>query len=66
MVDDGSVVDILYLSAYKKMGLTEEDLDPNSSPLYGFTRDYVIPKGVINNGGGTPSDLDCPHQFPCG
>ena len=46
MVDDGSAVDILYLNAYKRMGLIEDDLDPNSSPLYRFTRDHVIPKGV--------------------
>ena len=45
-MDDGSAVDILYLSAYKKMGLTEEDLDPNTSPLYGFTGDHVVSKGV--------------------
>ena len=47
MVDDGSVVDILYLNTYKWMGLTEDDLDPNSSPLYGFTGDHVVPKGVV-------------------
>ena len=46
MVNDGSTTDILCLNAYKKMGLTEDDLDPNSSPLYGFTGDHVIPKGV--------------------
>ena len=46
MVDNGSVADILYLNIYKKMGLTEDNLDPNSSPLYGFTVDHVIPKGV--------------------
>ena len=46
MVEDGSIVDILYLTAYKRMGLTEDDLDPNSSPLYGFTRDHVFPKKV--------------------
>ena len=45
-VDDGSAVDILYLNAYKRMSLTEDDLDPNSSPIYGFTRDHVIPKEV--------------------
>ena len=44
MVDDGSVVDILYLSAYKRMSLTEDDLDPDSSLLYSFTRDHVVPK----------------------
>ena len=46
MVDDSITVDILYLNAYKKMGLTEDDLDPNSSPFYGITRDQDIPKGV--------------------
>ena len=46
MVDDGSVVDILYLNAYKRMGLIDDELDPNSSPLYGFTRDHVVPKGA--------------------
>ena len=46
MVDDFSAMDILYLTAYKRMGLTEDDLDPNSSPLYGFTRDHIVPKGV--------------------
>ena len=29
MVDDGSAVDIIYLNAYKRMGLTKNDLDPN-------------------------------------
>ena len=46
MVDDGSEVDTLYLNAYKRMSLTEDDLDPNSSPLYRFTKDHVVPKGV--------------------
>ena len=36
-VDDGSTIDILYLNAYKRMSLTEDDLDPNSFPLWGFT-----------------------------
>ena len=39
MVDDNSAVDILYLNSYKKMGLSKDDLDPNSSLLYSFTRD---------------------------
>ena len=46
MVDDGSAVDTFYLDAYKRMGLTEDDLDPNSSSLYRFTKDHVVPKGV--------------------
>ena len=46
MVDDGSAVDIFYLNAYKRMSLNEDDLDHNSSPLYGFTKDHIIHKGV--------------------
>ena len=46
MVDDDSAVDILYLNAYKRISLIEDDLDPNNSPLYGFTRDHAVPKGV--------------------
>ena len=68
MVDDGSAIDILYLNPYKRIGLTKGDLDPNSYPLYRFTRDHVVPKGVAKltiNSGGTPLNLDCPHQFPC-
>ena len=47
MVDDGSVADILYIKAYKKMGLIEDELDPNNFPLYGFIEDHVIPKGIV-------------------
>ena len=46
MVDNGSIVNILYLNTYKKMGLIEGNLDPNHTPLYCFTRDHVIPKRV--------------------
>ena len=46
MVDDGSAVDILYLDAYKRMGLAENALSPATYPLYKFTRDHVIPKGT--------------------
>ena len=69
MVDDGSVVDILDLNAYKRMCLTKDDLDPNSSLLYRFTKDHVVLKGVAKltiTVGGTPLDLDCPRQCPCG
>ena len=46
MVDDGSVVDILYLDAYKKMGLTKSALSVATSPLYRFMRDHIILKGM--------------------
>ena len=46
-MDDGSVVDIIYLDAYKRMGLTENELSLATSPLYGFTGDHVIPRGTV-------------------
>ena len=46
MVDDRSTIDILYLNAYKRMGLAESDLNLTTSPLYEFTRDHVVPKGT--------------------
>ena len=47
LVDNGSIVDIIYLDAYKKIGLTKSELSPTTSSLYGFTGDYVIPRGKI-------------------
>ena len=46
MVDDGSAMDILYLDAYKRIGLEENALSPTTSPLYGFTGHHVILKGI--------------------
>ena len=47
LADNGSVVDIIYLDVYKRIGLTESELSPTTSSLYGFTRDHLIPKGMI-------------------
>ena len=46
MVDEGSVVDIIYLDAYKRMGLGENALSPTTSLLYEFIRDHIVPKGM--------------------
>ena len=47
LVDNGNVMDIIYLEAYKRMDLTKSELRPSTSSLYDFTRDHVIPKGLI-------------------
>ena len=40
-------MDIIYLDAYKRMGLNESELNLTTLPFYGFTKDHVIPKGTI-------------------
>ena len=47
LVGNGSVVEIIYLNMYKRMGLNEGELSLTTSPLYGFIGDYTIPKGTI-------------------
>ena len=47
LVDNGSATDIFYWDAYQKTGLTESDLSPMTSFLYGFTEDHMIPIGTM-------------------
>ena len=46
-MDNGSAVNILYWDTYQKIGLRRVNLIPSTFPLYGFTRDTVIPEGTI-------------------
>uniref|UniRef100_A0A2N9IAH4 Uncharacterized protein n=1 Tax=Fagus sylvatica TaxID=28930 RepID=A0A2N9IAH4_FAGSY len=47
MVDNGSLADILYLSAYRQMRLDKDKLRPMDAPLVGFTGDKVCPVGIV-------------------
>ena len=47
LVHNGSTVNILYCHAYQKIRQTRANLSPTTSPLYGFIRDHVVPKGTI-------------------
>ena len=47
LVDNGSLVDILYYQAFQIMGLKNGNLKPSPNPVYSFTRDFVTPMGVI-------------------
>ena len=47
LVDNRSSVVILYYQAFQRMGLRDNDLRPSPNPIYGFTRDFVVPVGVI-------------------
>ena len=47
LVDQGSVVEIMYPDLYKSLNLKPEDLTANDSPLVSFKGKTVIPKGHI-------------------
>ena len=47
LVDNISAANIFFWDAYRKIGLTQVDLSPTTSPLYGLIGDHVIPKGTI-------------------
>ena len=47
LVDQGSVVEIMYPDLYKGLNLKLEDLTANESPLVSFEGKTVIPKGQI-------------------
>ena len=46
MVDTGSSADVLYLDAFKKLGLTNMDLTPMAPALIGFTGDSIFLLGT--------------------
>ncbi|XP_065050235.1 uncharacterized protein LOC135680282 [Musa acuminata AAA Group] len=47
MIDTGSSADVLYLDAFRKLGLAKESLKPICSALTGFTSDSVSPLGTV-------------------
>ena len=47
MVDQGSIVEIMYPNLYKGLNLRTEDLTSYNSPLVSFEGKIIIPKGQI-------------------
>ncbi|RRT57312.1 hypothetical protein B296_00034932 [Ensete ventricosum] len=51
MIDTDSSADILYLDAFQKLGLIDQDLIALTSTLTGFTGDFVSPLDSVTFGG---------------
>ena len=47
LIDPGSSAEIIYDSLFKGLGLEHKDLDGKVDPLYGFSRESVMPVGRV-------------------
>ena len=47
LIDNGSLADIIFSSAFDKMGIRKEKLEPVNAHLLGFSEEKVLPLGSI-------------------
>jgi hypothetical protein len=55
LVDNGSQVDIIFLHAFDRMGISHNLLKPADNPLYGFGGKGTIPVGKMHEANKSPS-----------
>ena len=47
LIDNGSSADIIYLPVFQQMKLDNRRIRPFTSPLVSFSRDRIVPKGIV-------------------
>ena len=47
LIDNRSLVDIIYLLAFQQMKLDKKRIRPFTSPLVSITRDRIVPRGIV-------------------
>ncbi|XP_030936074.1 uncharacterized protein LOC115961194 [Quercus lobata] len=47
LINNGSSADIIYLLAFQQMKLDKKRIRPFTSPLVSFTRDRIVPRGIV-------------------
>ena len=47
LIDNGSSIDIIYLPAFQQMKLDKKRIRPFTSSLVSFTRDRIVPRGIV-------------------
>ena len=66
LVDNGSLVDIIYLSAFQQLKVDPKRLCPFESPLVSFSEDKVYPQGIVTltvTAGSYPLQVTNKHNF---
>ena len=66
LVDNGSSVDIIYLSAFQQLKIDPKRLRPFKSPLVSFSGDKVYPRGIVTltvTAGSYPLQVTNKHNF---
>ena len=75
LVDNGSLVDIMYMTAYQQLRLDPKRLRSFNSPLVNFSRDKIYPRGIVTlsvTAGTHPTQVtiqvdflvvDCPSSY---